>query len=119
MRTSGLQFLCVALAALMCAACGNYSSRSSAMAAGSVTITQLMPSRAIAGGSNFTLAVQGANFGQDAVLYWNNMPRFTSYVSGSQLSAAIMASDVSTPGMFSVYVRSNGQNSNMLMFTVN
>ena len=61
------------------------------------TILSLNPTSVQAGGPAFTLAVSGSNLVSGAVVRWNGADRPTSGV-GSQLSAAIPASDIATGG---------------------
>ena len=54
----------------------------------------LSPSTATAGGAGFTLTVNGANFATNSVVLWNGAVRATTYVSSTQLTAAILAQDI-------------------------
>ena len=121
-----MKLIGVLLLAICAAGCG-YSSKSG-MVATAPTITQLMPNNATAGGPAFTLTVNGSNFVNGAVVYWNGVPLTTTFAMASQVSAAIPASDLSTAGTVPVYVRNpggtgiymnqTGQNSNTLDFTI-
>ncbi len=52
---------------------------------------------AVAPGSGaFTLSVYGANFVPGSVVNWNYQPRTTTYISGHEIQAQILASDVET-----------------------
>jgi hypothetical protein len=60
---------------------------------------------AVAPGSGaFTLTVYGANFVPGAVVNWNRQPRTTTFISGHELQAQILASDVAqnTAGLIGV-----------------
>jgi len=67
----------------------------------------LVPSSAEPGGAGFALTVNGTGFVAGSVVNWNNSARATTFVNGSQLIAAILASDIATAGTVSVTV-SNG-----------
>ena len=72
-------------------------------------ITSLSPDQAVAGGAEFTLTVNGSGFidgtGSDrSVVHWNGSPRATTFVSSTQLTATIPASDVATAGTANVTV---------------
>ena len=56
------------------------------------------------GGGDFTLHVYGANFITGSVVNWNKQPRVTTYVSGHELDAQILAADIAnnTAGMVTV-----------------
>jgi hypothetical protein len=110
--------------------CG-YSSKGSGSgmtASVAPTVTQLMPSSAMAGGPAFTLTVNGSNFANGAAVYWNGAIRDTTFISASRVTAAIAASDIAVagvipvfvknPGGTGIYVNQPGQSSNMMNFMV-
>lgn len=70
----------------------------------SPVIASLNPSSAIAGGVDFTLVVNGQNFDPAAVVQFNGSPRTTTFVSSTQLQAAISAGDIATPGAATITV---------------
>ena len=49
---------------------------------------------ATAGGASFTLTVNGAGFTPTSLVLWNGALRATTYVSGTQLTATILAADI-------------------------
>lgn len=61
-------------------------------------VTALSPGGAVAGGPAFTLTVSGNNFVAASVVRWNGANRSTTFVSSTQLSASIPASDIATVG---------------------
>ena len=77
----------------------------------------LSPPSAVAGGPAFTLTVNGSNFVSNSVVLWNGTTRTTTFVNG-QLTAQILASDITTAGTASVTVQNPG-GSNALTFTIN
>ena len=83
------------------------------------TLTFLSPSSAVAGGPAFTLTVNGSNFESVSVVRWNGANRTTTFVSATQLTAAIPAADVAAAGSASVTVANQGETvSNALTFTI-
>src|SRR5215831_974803 len=56
----------------------------------------LVPDAAKPGGAAFTLTVNGSGFVSGTVVHWNGSPRTTTFVSHSQLKAAILAADIAT-----------------------
>jgi hypothetical protein len=64
----------------------------------------LVPTAVPPGGPGFTLTVNGTGFVPGSVVQWNGSPRPTTFVSNSQLSAAIPATDTTTIGSASVTV---------------
>jgi hypothetical protein len=68
------------------------------------TVTSLSPAGAPVGGAAFTLTVNGSGFLASSVVRWNAADRPTTYVSASQLRAAIPASDLVTTGTAQVSV---------------
>jgi hypothetical protein len=90
-------------------ACGYTAKKTTPPVAGSVpTVAALSPSSMTAGGSAFTLTVNGTNFGSQAVVNWNGAARATTFVSGNQVTAAIPAADVATAGSAAVTVTNPG-----------
>jgi hypothetical protein len=67
-------------------------------------ITALNPASAIAGGAPFTLSVIGSNFDPAAQVQFNGSSRTTTFISSTQLQAAITSSDIATIGANSVTV---------------
>ncbi len=64
----------------------------------------LVPDATAPGGPGFTLTVNGAGFVAGSVVNWNGSPRATTFVSGSKLTAAILASDIAKASTASVTV---------------
>lgn len=81
-------------------------------------LNALLPSSATAGGPAFTLSVFGAGFSTASVVEWNGAARTTTFVSGSTLTAAILAADIASSGAASVTVGGPAGRSNALAFTV-
>ena len=67
-------------------------------------IALLNPSSAIAGGAAFTLTVNGTNFDPAAVVQFNGTSRTTTFISSTQLQAAIAISDIASPGVATITV---------------
>ncbi len=85
------------------------------------TITGLNPSSATPGGLAFTLTVNGTGFVSSSVVQWNGSSRPTTPVSSTQLTAAITAADIATPGTANVTVLNpapGGGASNTVSFAV-
>ncbi len=86
------------------------------------TTTSISPTSTTAGGSGFTLTVNGTNFISTSVIRWNGSSRTTTYVSANQLTAAILSSDIVSGGTASVTVFNptpGGGTSNAQTFTIN
>ena len=121
---------CILLLTLFALGCGYSKSSSGTMAATAPSITQLIPNSAMSGGQAFTLTVNGSNFVNGAVVYWNGTPRTTTFVMAGQVTAAISAADIANPaamvpvfvknpGGTGIYMNQGGQSSNTMFFTVN
>ncbi|UOQ96963.1 choice-of-anchor D domain-containing protein [Hymenobacter sp. 5317J-9] len=85
-------------------------------------ISSLAPASATAGDGAFTLTVNGSSFVSGAVVSFNGVDRATTFVSATQLTAAILASDVATAGTYNVVVTNptpGGGASAAATFTVN
>jgi serine protease len=67
-------------------------------------ISSLSPSTAFKGGALFTLTVNGSNFVSGSQVKWNGTNRTTTFVSYTQLTATIPASDITVNGTSSVTV---------------
>src|SRR6266852_6751742 len=81
----------------------------------------LVPTTVVPGSAAFTLTVNGTGFVSGSVVNWNGSARATTFVSNSQLSASILASDIATASTASVtVVNSNpgGGVSNVVFFSV-
>ncbi|HSV36094.1 MAG TPA: galactose oxidase-like domain-containing protein [Ramlibacter sp.] len=79
----------------------------------------LAPNSATAGGAAFTLTANGSNFASGATVLWNGGGRSTTYVSGTQLRAAIAAADIAAAGTAQVTVLNpGGAVSGALPFTI-
>lgn len=61
-------------------------------------MTSLSPDRSISGTSALTLTINGSGFVRGALVRWEGNDRPTTFVSATRLTAAIPASDLSTPG---------------------
>jgi hypothetical protein len=85
------------------------------------SISSLNPSWAAVGGPAFTLTVNGANFINGSVVRWNGADRTTTYLSGTQLTAAIAAADITSPSTANVTVFNpapGGGTSNAMPFSI-
>ena len=67
-------------------------------------LSGLTPSQADAGDPGFTLTLNGADFGLESVVRWNGSDRMTTFVSDTELQAAIDVSDLASSGTASVEV---------------
>ena len=75
---------------------------------GDPTITTISPSTKVYGDAAFTLTVNGTNFTATSTVRFNGSNRSTSFVSSTQLTASIAASDLLAVGDFPITVRSGG-----------
>jgi sugar lactone lactonase YvrE len=82
-------------------------------------ISGLSPSSATAGGAAFTLTINGYNFASGAVAMWGNTALSTTYVSATNLTAAVPASLIATVGTAVVTVTTSGVNSAAATFSIN
>lgn len=71
-------------------------------------IASINPSTVGGGFTAFTLTVNGSTFSSNSVVQWNGSSRTTTFVSSTQLTAAITAADVATPGNVTVTVVTPG-----------
>ncbi|MGA3100906.1 MAG: IPT/TIG domain-containing protein [Terracidiphilus sp.] len=87
-----------------------------------LTSTSLSPASATAGGATFTLTLTGSGFVNGSSVQWNTYSLATTYVSATQLSAQVPATDIATAGTASVTVFNTtpgGGTSTAQTFTIN
>ena len=85
------------------------------------TTTSTNPTSIAAGSSDFTLTVDGTNFVNGSVIDWNGSSRTTTFVSSTEVTAAILAADVNTTGTALITVVNaapGGGTSNAQTFTI-
>ncbi|MBI1765149.1 MAG: hypothetical protein HYR56_27370, partial [Acidobacteria bacterium] len=68
------------------------------------TVTALNPASVTAGGAAFSLTVTGTNFVQTSVVRVNGQDRPTTYVSATELRAALTAADIANGGTATIRV---------------
>jgi hypothetical protein len=81
-------------------------------------LMELSPSTVPVNSTPFVMTVNGNNFGTDAVVFWNDMPQNTRFVSSKQLLVSITDTDLTQFGLAHVFVRTAGLTSNTLDFDV-
>ena len=132
MKTVSTVVLATLIAATL--ACG-YSSKATTPAVAGVmpAISELAPASTNSGGPAFLLTVNGSNFSTKSAVNFKGAAQATTYVSASQLTAIIAASDIESPATIPVSVTNPGtmgtgaygsggtlpETSNTMNFTVN
>jgi hypothetical protein len=115
-RKAGMLMLCIALGLII------FVSLSDKALANPVPVINqpLVPTSTIPGGPDFTLTVNGTGFVAGSVVNWKGSPRATQFVSGSQLTATISASDIATAStaLVTVVNPSPGGASNAVFFQI-
>ncbi len=81
-------------------------------------IFSIDPDSKIAGSAAFTMTVAGKGFLPTSKVQWNGQDRPTTFVSSTQLTTVIPASDVVLSGTANVQVKNNGVLSNSLVFEI-
>jgi len=84
-------------------------------------ISNLSPAFTSAGGTAFTLTVNGSGFIPTSVIYWGASALTTSFVNANQLTTQILAADIATAGITAVTVQTptpGGGTSNSFQFEV-
>ena len=85
------------------------------------TTTSISPSSKTVGDAQFTLTVNGTNFISGSVVQFAGSSRTTTYISSTQLTATIPATDLTTAGTFNITVFNStpgGGTSNAQVLTV-
>ena len=72
------------------------------------TLTSLIPNFALLGGEAFTLTVNGSDFAANSTVLLNGSSRATTFVSATQLQAAITAEDLAALGTAQITVLTPG-----------
>ena len=92
------------------------------IASGTPVIASVIPASADAAGPAFTLAVNGNNFDSGTIVQWNGTARSTTYLSASQVTAQIPATDLQVTGDFVTALvtvtKSTGASSGAVAFTI-
>jgi hypothetical protein len=83
------------------------------------TIASLSPTSATAGGAAFTMTVSGTNFVAGASVLWNGTALTSTYVSATQLTAAVPPSLIASAGAANVTVVTSSGVSAVSSFTIN
>jgi Tol biopolymer transport system component len=85
------------------------------------SIIAITPTFVLAGGSAFTLVVDGSNFISTSVVRWSGSDRTTTFASSSRVSAQVLGSDIANAGTASVTVFNpspGGGTSNAITFSI-
>jgi hypothetical protein len=85
------------------------------------TVSTLSPASTTAGGTAFTLSVNGTKFVATSVVNFNGAAKTTTFVSATQLTAAITAADIANAGLVNVNVSTPAPGGGMsanLTFTI-
>jgi len=88
----------------------NLSGTGLLVATGAPVFNSLTPLSVVAGSGAFTLTVNGSNFGSNSQVLWNNSTKTTTFVSATQLTASIAATDISNTGKGVVTITNTGTN---------
>jgi hypothetical protein len=75
---------------------------------GAPVLGSLSPAVVVAGSTGIVLTVNGSGFTSGSTVLWNGASRTTTYVSSTQLTEAVTASDISTSGLTSIAVSTPG-----------
>jgi IPT/TIG domain-containing protein len=116
-----MRFAGLSLAILLLVGCGSGGRDPRTMFGTSFNppaLMQLSPTSTPVNSAPFTLTVNGANFGLDAVVFWNDVPQSTRFVSPQQLRVAVTDADLMQFGRAHIFVRTGGLNSNTVDFDV-
>lgn len=70
----------------------------------SLTLKSLSPASVTVGSSGFSLTVTGTGFTPQSAVFWNGNPQPTTFVSATQITTTIPASDIAVTGSDSISV---------------
>lgn len=117
-----MRYIVLLLACALTLACGNGTANRDPKAfplsvpPAPPAITTLAPDATPVNSVPFTLTVNGNNFGNDAVVFWNGSPLSTRFIMPNQLIASVTQTNLLLAGMVQVYVHTEGLNSNTVDF---
>ncbi len=103
---------------VLLAGCGGSGSQPASV---NPTISMISPDTAAAGGAAFTLTMTGTNFVAASMVDFGGSAAATTFVSSTQLTAAIPATSITSAGVLSVKVinpAADGGTSNASSFTI-
>ncbi len=98
----------VGTAAITVTSGGSTSAPTNFIISPALAITGLEPTAVLAGGSDFTLIVEGEGFASGATVKWNGNPLPTKFVAVTQLRASVTAAQITAAGTVSVTVDVGG-----------
>jgi hypothetical protein len=79
----------------------------------SITISTVAPATVTRNGSDFSLTVHGSGFVNGSVVQWNRVARVTTFVSSTELRAAILATDLQAAGVAEITVQNPAPSSGL------
>jgi len=82
------------------------------------SITTLTPNSVPVNSVPFTMTINGSNFSNDAVVFWQGNPQLTFFITPNQLMVTVTHTDLQFMGLVPIYVHTLGQNSNTVDFNV-
>ena len=82
------------------------------------TISSLSPGDIVAGSAAFTLTINGVNFTSSSTVHWGATSLSTTFLSTSQITAAIPASLIATAGSTGITVTTSDGSSSAATFTI-
>jgi len=82
------------------------------------SITNLTPNNIPVNSVPFTMTINGSNFSNDAVVFWQGNPQLTFFVTSNQLMVTVTNADLQFMALVPIYVHTLGQNSNTVDFNV-
>jgi hypothetical protein len=118
-----MRYFCVRVVTLLTIGCGTPKSPTNGdplkmFVFSAPSITTLTPGSVPVNSVPFTMTINGANFGTDAVVFWHGIPQSTFFVTSNQLMVKVTDTDLMFTGLVPIYVRTGGQNSNTVDFDV-
>jgi len=87
-----------------------------------LSVQKLSPTTVVVGSDDLTVTVYGTGFVEGSTVLWNGSPRTTTFLSGTRISAQILATDINKVGTGEVTVSNpqtlGGGISNILTLTI-
>lgn len=82
------------------------------------SISLLTPGSVPVGSPGFNMTINGGNLGTDTVAFFNGNAQHTVFISADQIMVTLTDADLQRAGNIPIFVRTQGLNSNTLVFDV-
>ena len=79
-------------------------------------LTELVPATAVIDSEDFDISIMGEKFDENTVIWWNDHPEPTTFVSENEVTTLVRPDTIFTPEVLPISVRNGTVFSNVLEF---